>query len=126
MVRNLFRKQIYSDQSEKNFKDGKEKEHILALKRLRAFFISALMHETIMTLVNREITFENFAFFMANGFAVYLQYLVPIPKHWIEKVPKVVSIALTLIFLALTSKLFFGPFLRFDEQCIMFSSRAFI
>jgi hypothetical protein len=107
-------------------KNGKEKEDNLALKRLRAFFISGLMHETIMTLVNREITFEQFAFFMVSGFAVYLQYVLPIPQRLIDKVPKGVSIALTLIFLASTCKLFFGPFLRFDEQCIMFSKQAII
>lgn len=120
MVRHLFRKQLYVGIK------PKDKEFSMALKRLRAFFISALMHEAIMTIVNRKITMEQFSFFMVQGFAVYLQSVIHVPKFITDKTPKIVSIALTMFFLSLTSKLFLNPFLRYDGQAVLLSQNAFI
>lgn len=86
-----------------------------------AFVISGLMHEAIMTLANRTITLEQLSFFVLHGIAVYAQTLV----HMI-KLPKPVSIFLTMVFFGCTSKLFIGPFLRFEGQCALFGQHAFI
>ncbi|CAO3646494.1 unnamed protein product [Mucor hiemalis] len=113
VVRNLFRNQIYVGKN-----DPQDTDSTLAVKRLRAFFISAVMHELIMTIVNRSITFEQFAFFMANGIVVYLQTFVP--KSFAEKMPTWLCRLMTLTFLSLTSKLFVAHFMRFEEQRVLF------
>lgn len=101
-----------------------KKKSNLASKRLRAFIISGVMHETIMTLANRNITLEQFSFFLIHGLAVNLQSMIP---YYISKrVPKVLSIILTMMFFGCTSKLFIGPFLRFEDQCSLFGQQAFI
>jgi hypothetical protein len=126
VVRTLFRKQLYADKAEKLMKNGEHKQAIMALKRLRAFVISGFMHEAIMILVNRNITLEQLSFFLINGLAVYLQCVIPIPQSVVGRIPRVLSITLTMIFLASTCKLFLGPFLRFDDQCILFGKHSFI
>lgn len=120
MMRHLLRKQVYVGVK------PNDTEANVSLKRLRAFFISALMHETIMTIVNRGITMEQFCFFMIQGVAVYLQRMVPVPKYVADKTPRIASIVLTMVFLSLTSKLFLCPFLRFESQALLFTQKSFI
>lgn len=116
MVRNLFRKQIFVG------KKKQEKEATIALKRLRAFFISALMHELIMTIVNRNITLEQFSFFLLQGIAVYLQSLAP--KSICDNMSTFIRRILTMLFLSSTSKLFIAPFMRYEEQRILFGKHS--
>lgn len=117
VVRNLFRKQIYVGK-----KDPKDSVSTLAMKRLRAFFKSALMHEFIMAFVNRSVTFEQFTFFMLNGLIVYLQTLVP--RSFADRVPTWLCRLMTLTFLSLISKLFIAPYMRYEEQRILFGRHS--
>ncbi|KAI7889853.1 uncharacterized protein EV154DRAFT_513103 [Mucor mucedo] len=116
VVRNLFRKQLYT----KEKKPARE----LAYHRCLAFLVSGLMHESIMTLANRTLTLEQFCFFTLHGFAVLLQSLVS--TRISSKLPRSVSIVLTMLFFGCTSQLFLAPFLRYEEQCALFGQHSFI
>jgi hypothetical protein len=110
----VFHKQVFANNG-----DRSTKEH----KALRIFFISSLLHESIMTLVSRQITFEQFAFFMVQGIAIYVQMNL-IPKSLKEKVPKPLSICFTMIFMALTAKLYFAPYVRYEKYSVVFGKHS--
>jgi hypothetical protein len=112
----LFHKQVFANSRDQTNKSKK-------LKALRAFFISSLLHEAIVTLVDRQMTFEQFAFFMVQGIAVYIQVNL-IPRSLKDKTPKPVSISLTLVFMAFTSKLYFAPYIRYEKYAVVFSKHS--
>ncbi|CAO3704039.1 unnamed protein product [Rhizopus stolonifer] len=111
IVRNLFFKQVYHHPETVTGKNQ--------FGRWRAFLLSALVHEVIMSLVNRQITLENFGFFMVQGLGVAIERSLltrsPLLRHMV-----------TFLFLSLAGKLFLLPFIRSPELSTVFSNAFFL
>jgi hypothetical protein len=83
---------------------------------LLAFIISGTFHELIIMSACRRITLENLAFFTLQGIACMIE--VQLRQGALKQEPKgrtrVLCVALQLLFMALTGRLFLGPFLRYN------------
>ncbi|KAG1146181.1 hypothetical protein G6F37_005694 [Rhizopus arrhizus] len=84
---------------------------------LVTFFVSGLFHEMIIMSTCRKITLENLTFFLLQGFVVALEVALR-RQGLLRKVPqgktRVFCIMAQLIFMAITGRLFLGPFLRYE------------
>lgn len=118
VVRNMFHKQVFDN---KNGRIDSSKQY----KGLRVFLISGLMHEAVAAMFTREINFEQLAFFLLQGLAVYTQINL-VSTQLQNRVPKPVSICLTMLFMASTAKLFLGSYLRFEHYSVVFGKHAII
>jgi hypothetical protein len=112
----MFHKQVFDNKNDQTSKQW---------KGLRIFLISGLMHEAIAAMFTRQITFEQLAFFLVQGFAVYAQMNF-VPKQLQNRLPKPICILLTVLFMASTSKLFLGSYLRFERYSVVFGKHAII
>ncbi|CEI93900.1 hypothetical protein RMCBS344292_08125 [Rhizopus microsporus] len=83
---------------------------------LLVFIISGAFHEVIIMSTCRKLTLENFAFFTIQGIAVSLEAALRQGKLKQEPEGKTraMCIASQLCFMALTGRLFLGPFLRYE------------
>lgn len=84
-------------------------------KGLLSFIVSGVFHELIIMSTCRHITLENLVFFTLQGFAVMIE--VAIRQGSLKQEPagivRVLCIALQLVFMSITGRLFTGPFLRY-------------
>jgi hypothetical protein len=80
------------------------------------------MHEIIMTIVNRQMTFEQFCFFMVHGLAVTAQ----VTLFRSIKLPRLLATVLTLLFFGLTGKLFLMPFLRHEDMAFFLGKHSYL
>lgn len=82
---------------------------------LLSFIVSATFHELIIMSACRKITLENFAFFTVQGIACMIE--VELRQGALKQEPRgktrVLCIALQLLFMSITGRLFTGPFLRY-------------
>jgi hypothetical protein len=78
------------------------------------------MHEIIMALVNRHITLENFGFFMIQATGVCMQ------RYFSLNLSKPFDQCLTLLYIALSGKLFLLPFIRSSKLSIVFGKYFFV
>ena len=85
-------------------------------KGLLSFIVSGIFHELIIMSACRHITLENLIFFILQGAAVMIE--VELRQGNLKQEPKgiirVVCVALQLIFMSITGRLFTGPFLRYQ------------
>lgn len=85
-------------------------------KGLLAFIISGAFHELIIMSACRHITLENLVFFTLQGIAVMIE--VELRQGNLKQEPqgimRVICVALQLIFMSITGRLFTGPFLRYQ------------
>lgn len=81
---------------------------------LLAFIISGIIHELIIMSACRRITLENLVFFTLQGVACTIE--VELRQGALKQEPKgvarVACISLQLLFMAITGRLFLGPYLR--------------
>ncbi|CEI95434.1 hypothetical protein RMCBS344292_09620 [Rhizopus microsporus] len=110
IVRNLFIKYLYTANDRS------------VNKRLYVFYFSASMHEIIMTIVSRQMTFEQFCFFMVHGLAVTAQ----VTLFRSVKLPRPLATVLTLLFFCLTGKLFLMPFLRYEDMAYFLGKHSYL
>lgn len=83
---------------------------------LLAFIISGIFHELIIMSACRRITLENLAFFTIQGLAVMIEAKLRqgALKQEPEGKTRILCIALQLLFMSITGRLFTAPFLRYD------------
>jgi hypothetical protein len=83
---------------------------------LLSFIISGIFHELIIMSACRRITLENLVFFTFHGIVCMIE--VEIRQGALKQEPtgrtRVLCIALQLLFMAITGRLFIGPFLRYN------------
>jgi hypothetical protein len=81
---------------------------------LLSFIISGIFHELIIMSACRKITLENLAFFTLQGVACMIE--VELRQGALKQEPqgktRILCVALQVLFMAMTGRLFTGPFLR--------------
>jgi hypothetical protein len=112
----MFHKQVFANKNDTTSKQW---------KGFRAFLISGLMHEAIAAMFTRQVTFEQLAFFLIQGLAVYAQMNF-VPRRLQNRLPKPVSILFTILFMASTVRLFLGAYLRYERYAVVFGKHAII
>ncbi|KAG1082420.1 hypothetical protein G6F42_022582 [Rhizopus arrhizus] len=82
---------------------------------LLSFIISGVFHELIIMSACRHITLENLIFFSLQGVAVMIE--VQLRQGKLKQEPtgivRIGCVALQLVFMSITGRLFTGPFLRY-------------
>ncbi|CEP12956.1 hypothetical protein [Parasitella parasitica] len=82
---------------------------------LLAFIVSGIFHELIIMSACRHITLENLLFFTLQGLVVMIE--VELRQGNLKQEPtgvtRVVCVALQLLFMSITGRLFTAPFLRY-------------
>lgn len=130
MVRNLLHTQVFtartnvtpskkSSKAASRLADKQDKNNSFWSCRqgrgLLSFIISGIFHELIIMSACRRITLENLAFFTFQGLAVMLE--VELRQSALKQEPqgttRIKCIALQLLFMSLTGRLFTAPFLRY-------------
>lgn len=87
------------------------------LRGLLVFFVSGVFHEMIIMSICRKMTLENLLFFTLHGVAVLMELTLRDRfqcKSYPKGMMRVLSVALHLVFLAATGRLFLAPFVRYD------------
>ncbi|KAI9483833.1 MAG: hypothetical protein EXX96DRAFT_520448 [Benjaminiella poitrasii] len=81
---------------------------------LMAFIVSGVFHELIIMSTCRRMTLENLAFFTLQGLFVLLEVEFVSHVKGEGRKRQIACIALQLLQMSITGRLFLGPFLRYD------------
>ncbi|KAI8063185.1 hypothetical protein BC940DRAFT_243570 [Gongronella butleri] len=82
---------------------------------LLVFLMSAILHEMIVCANSREITLENFVFFLLHGLVMMAEVnLTRRQRRSTASWSWALCVAINLVFMSFTARLFLAPFIRFD------------
>ncbi|ORY98894.1 hypothetical protein BCR43DRAFT_488342 [Syncephalastrum racemosum] len=119
IVRNLLHQLIFMRAAHPDPKHGQKTTSPWKrnLRGLLVFFVSGVFHEMIIMSICRKMTLENLIFFTLHGVAVLFELTLRDRFHckgYPRGMMRVLSVALHLLFLAATGRLFLAPFVRYD------------